>query len=678
MASLIAERYRLGDVIGTGGMSEVYAAEDTLLGREVAIKMLRKDLALDANFRARFQREAQNAGRLNHPAIVAVYDTGEIEEQGLSTPYIVMELVHGQTLRDVIRNNGPLKPEVAAQDLIPVCQALQASHDAGIIHRDIKPGNIMITNTGAVKIMDFGIARALDDATSAMTQTSAVIGTAQYLSPEQARGKQVDGRSDIYALGCVLFEALTGKPPFEGDTPFSVAYQHVQEDPAHPSAFIEGLSPTAAINIDAVVLTAMAKHPNDRYQSAAEMEEELARLARHAITHAARPYLQAAKSGAALAGAAPATDAGVEPATVTMQSLPGQGPETTEVPAVQVPEVAALNQPASDMPAAAPGELPEEASEPSKRRWWVIPLIFVVILALGGTTYAFWRSAQNAASEVQVASVTIPDLAGTRSSEAMRTLEQLGLNVLTQDEPSPDVPAGSVISTNPSAGSSVQKGSTVILSVSSGKEVTTVPDLRDLNTEDASRALAEVGLQLNTVVQEVASDTVPEGLIVSQEPGAGSQVSVGSEVTITVSTGVELQNVPEVSGLQWNQASSILTSLGFSTNVVYVDSLEDEGTVLSVSNEGSRTPVTTVLQVQVSNGQLVNMPNIVGMTIPDALTALRAAGWQGSDDQVTEAGRQRSANPIDANRIAVQTPAEGEPVRRDQTIEVILFEFGLL
>ena len=198
---MVNDRYRLGDVIGTGGMSEVYRATDSLLGRDVAIKMLRPEMARDVNFRERFRKEAQNSGRLNHPNIVAVYDTGEADEDGMAIPYIVMELVHGRTLRDLVREDGPLSPREAAQVLIPVAHALQASHDAGIIHRDVKPANIMITNTGQVKVMDFGIARALDDSTSAMTQTSAVIGTAQYLSPEQAQGKPADARSDVYALG---------------------------------------------------------------------------------------------------------------------------------------------------------------------------------------------------------------------------------------------------------------------------------------------------------------------------------------------------------------------------------------------------------------------------------------------------------------------------------------------
>lgn len=658
MPHLLADRYQLGDIIGTGGMSQVYAATDTLLGREVAVKMLREDLALDANFRARFQREAQNSGRLNHPAIVAVYDTGEVKQQGISTPYIVMELVHGRTLRDIIRNDGPLAPEVAARDLIPVCQALQASHDAGIIHRDIKPGNIMITNTGAVKIMDFGIARALNDATSAMTQTSAVIGTAQYLSPEQARGKEVDGRSDIYALGCVLFECLTGKPPFEGETPFSVAYQHVQEDPAHPSAFIEGLSPTAAVNIDAVVLTAMAKHPNDRYQSAAEMGAELERLERHAITHAARPYLRAAQAGSA--SAVRPSDAETSVVPVVTEQLPA--------PAAETPEGAAA--PGKHAVAAAP-------QRSKKRLLWVSLALIAALVAIGGGV-AYLRSAENSAAESSANLVAIPDVAGKQLNDALAALEDLDLNVITQEEPSPDIPAGEVIGTNPSAGSNVQPSSTVILQVSSGKEMTAVPDLRNLNTEDAARVLADAGLELETTVREEHSDSVAAGLIVAQEPNSGVQVAQGTRVSITVSAGAELQTVPEITGLQWDQAASILESMGFATNVTYIDSVADEGTVLEVKQQGQQIPATDTVQVVVSNGALFTMPDISGMSPDDAVAALRAAGWRGTAAQLQQSQRQRTASIIDQGKIAAQNPATGQQVRRDATVQVTVYEFSLL
>src|SRR5690242_7744455 len=268
----LSDRYELGEIIGFGGMSEVHMARDTRLHRDVAVKVLRADLARDPSFYLRFRREAQNAAALNHPAIVAVYDTGEAETAAGPLPYIVMEYVDGVTLRDIVHNDGPIPTRKAIEIIADACQALNFSHQHGIIHRDVKPANIMISRTGAVKVMDFGIARALADSHS-VTQTAAVIGTAQYLSPEQARGDSVDARSDVYSLGCVLYEIVTGAPPFTGDSPVSVAYQHVREDPRLPSS-INPLIPPA---LDAILLKAMSKNPANRYQSAAEMRNDLLR-----------------------------------------------------------------------------------------------------------------------------------------------------------------------------------------------------------------------------------------------------------------------------------------------------------------------------------------------------------------------------------------------------------------
>src|SRR5919199_3464011 len=269
---LLSDRYELGDTLGYGGMSEVHRGVDTRLGRDVAVKVLRADLARDPQFQLRFRREAQNAAALNHPAIVAVYDTGEVQSEFGPLPYIVMEYVDGQTLREIVKTSGPMSQQKVIEVMADVCNALDFSHRHQIIHRDVKPANIMINRAGAVKVMDFGIARALGEGQN-VTQTAAVIGTAQYLSPEQARGEAVDARSDVYAAGCVLYDLLVGHPPFVGDSPVSVAYQHVREDPRPPS----DSNPDVPPEVDAIVLKALAKNPLNRYQSAQEMRADALR-----------------------------------------------------------------------------------------------------------------------------------------------------------------------------------------------------------------------------------------------------------------------------------------------------------------------------------------------------------------------------------------------------------------
>ncbi|MBA3277836.1 MAG: Stk1 family PASTA domain-containing Ser/Thr kinase, partial [Geodermatophilaceae bacterium] len=270
---MLGQRYEVGEVLGRGGMAEVHRGRDIRLGREVAIKVLRSDIARDPTFQARFRREAQAAASLNHPAIVAVYDTGEDSVAAGDVPYIVMEYVEGATLRDVLKDEGVMDVQAAMTFAADICAALDFSHRNGIVHRDVKPGNVMITPGGAVKVMDFGIARAVSDSSATMTSTAAVIGTAQYLSPEQARGESVDARSDVYSAGCLLFELVTGGPPFTGDSPVAVAYQHVREDPRPPST----INPAVPPSLDAIVLKAMSKNPANRYQSAAEMRTDLLR-----------------------------------------------------------------------------------------------------------------------------------------------------------------------------------------------------------------------------------------------------------------------------------------------------------------------------------------------------------------------------------------------------------------
>ncbi|QGU06015.1 Serine/threonine-protein kinase PknB [Corynebacterium occultum] len=672
---MIGDRYELRENIGNGGMSQVYAAEDTLIGREVAVKMLRVELARDANFRERFRREAQNSGRLNHPSIVSIYDTGESEIDGIAIPYIVMERVHGRTLRDVVREDGPLSPAAAAEVLEPACAALQASHEAGIIHRDIKPANIMITNTGRVKVMDFGIARALDDNTSAMTQTSAVIGTAQYLSPEQARGKPADARSDIYALGCVLYEIITGQPPFEGETPFAVAYQHVQEEATPPSELISGLNPTESVNVDAVVLTAMAKHPADRYQDANEMGADLDLLARNAVTKAARTHLTPEAGGGAEADT-----------RVSREANP-----TAVVPADDAPTIVAgggygaagAGVAATQVPAATGGNRSLEGRRPTgqrKNRWLATVAALLTVVVLGMVAVFAWdafRPTSGPGGTQTIEMVTIPDVIDKPANEAVSVLEELGLNVDTAEEPSPDIEEGNVIRVEPVVGSQLQAGARVTLVISTGEEMTNVPDITGMTTEAAAQALAEAGLELDSTVREETDDNVPVGLVIEQTPVSGTELAKGSRVSITVSTGAEQVLVPSLTGMQWSQAESTLISLGFTPQAEYIDSQEDEDTVLNVDAQGSNLPRGSVVTVQVSNGQQILMPDITRVDRADALRALRDAGWSAPDSSLVAGDPVGTAVLIDQDLIAVSSPEEGAVITKDTQINVRYYRFDL-
>ncbi|MDC7069165.1 Stk1 family PASTA domain-containing Ser/Thr kinase [Corynebacterium pseudodiphtheriticum] len=678
----LAQRYELGEIIGSGGMSDVYAAQDTLLGRDVAVKMLRSEMARDMNFRERFRREARNSSKLNHPNIVAVYDTGEETIDGIGIPYIVMERIHGNTLRDLLRNDGPMSPQEAAEILQPVCSALQASHDAGIIHRDIKPANIMLTNTGMVKVMDFGIARALDDSTSAMTQTSAVIGTAQYLSPEQARGKNADARSDVYALGCVLYEAITGGTPFQGETPFAVAYQHVQEDVTPPSERMPeiDLAPTALLNVDAVVMTSMAKHPGDRYQSAAEMGQDLELLSRGSVTQAARAHVAPSQEQF------PTQTVGY-PETHAAQ--PQQAYPETAMAGAPGPASAAGTAAgaARALPANAPGAhtAPPTATtaKPSSHLRWLVAFIMIALLVIGaGYAWSVLNdrdSRRQSDNLAQSETVSVPNIIGLERNEAIAKLEEVGLRPEIVDAPDPEIPEHHVVRTNPSVGSQLQRNTTVTVTVSTGKEDTQVPRLVNMTPQEASAALAEVGLELEPEVDEEFSDSIEQGRITRHEPAAGANLPKGSRVRVTISRGPEIVDVrvPSLTGMKWSQARETLESLGFVPKPQFVDSLEPADRVLGVDGAGQMRPEGSDVRVEVSNGLLTTMPDITRKNRSQALNALRDAGWEANESKLLTGEPVDTAVVTDQGLIAVTSPSPGETIRKDQEINVRFYEFNL-
>lgn len=528
--SWLGGRYELLSVIGRGGMAEVWKARDHRLGRDVAVKRLRADLASDDTFQARFQREAQSAAGLNHPNIVSVYDTGEAPDPatGLSVPYIVMELVEGHTLRDVLRDDRKILPDRALEFTQGVLEALSYSHAAGIVHRDIKPANVMLTDTGMVKVMDFGIARAVSDTSATMTQTAAVIGTAQYLSPEQARGEVVDNRADIYATGCLLYELLVGRPPFLGDSPVSVAYQHVREIPAPPSSLDPEITPA----MDAVTLKALAKAPADRYQTAKQMYDDIARIRRGIAPMAP---VGVAASGDREADAATQV---ISPAAVAGTALAGT-PVSPGTPAYTGGTTA------SGMTPVPPGEDPaleHGGEEPVKKRkrWPIVLIVVLAILALGVGGYGAYHvfgAGMGTTPTPTVQLVKVPAVIGMSQQGAGSTLENANLKArVTQVRKADDSTVGDVISQNPAQGKSVPAGTTVTITVNIGPQKLTVPNGIVGMTEDAAKsALVNAGFASSNIsVRTETTSSVDEGTVTAVDPAEGDEVAKGSTVTLTV------------------------------------------------------------------------------------------------------------------------------------------------
>ncbi|MEI2810972.1 MAG: Stk1 family PASTA domain-containing Ser/Thr kinase [Nocardioides sp.] len=551
---VIGGRYELGELLGRGGMAEVRKGMDLRLGRAVAIKRLRGDLIGDATFAARFRREAQSAAALNHPAIVAVYDTGEeLSPDGRTPPqpYIVMEFVAGRTLRDVLREGRKILPERAMEISSGVLSALEYSHRAGIIHRDIKPANVMLTPSGDVKVMDFGIARAVSDVSGAMTQTAAVVGTAQYLSPEQARGETVDSRSDVYSAGCLLYELLTGRPPFVGDSPVSVAYQHVRE-PAVPPSMHDADLPA---EVDAIVMKALAKRVDERYQSAAEMRADIERYL------AGRP-INAPQVGIPVNEPMPMNsqvyETGVRASTTTTSAAPvaparrgrnGVGlwllgglivaalvatyflrPLFTEEEPkqVRVPALVGLTEGEARTAIGNAGlRVGSIEHEPDD----TVPLDEVMRQDPDRDTYVDPGTSVNLVISLGKPQVQVPMVIGMDRKEARATLEARGLKVRFEESDS-DLAAGQVLATDPAAGVSVEAGSTVVAQYSDGPE--TVPDVIGMTAKDAEEALLAAGFDPR--IFESSDTTEEKGTVFDQSPGGGEDAPGGSTVTIFVST----------------------------------------------------------------------------------------------------------------------------------------------
>ncbi len=573
---LLGGRYEVGELLGRGGMADVHLGRDARLGRTVAIKMLRSDLARDPSFQARFRREAQSAAGLNHPAVVAVYDSGEdIDPQsGVIAPYIVMEYVEGRTLRELLTEGQRLPWAEALRLTSGVLAALGYSHTAGIVHRDIKPANVMLTPSGDVKVMDFGIARALADSSATMTQTQAVIGTAQYLSPEQARGETVDARSDLYSTGCLLFELITGRPPFIADSPVAVAYQHVGETPSPPSSLV----PDVPSAVDSIVLHALVKDREERYQTAEEFRKDV----------------DSAVAGRSISSAA------------SMNSLRGSGAATVALSAIT-----GLGDPvASTSLLSLPGNVGEEEPGPRRRQerpappnhtglWIFLGVLAAAILAAGGLILSTYINGNKSADKPTV--VSVPDLSGFTIPEAKAKLAELKISLGKETRQGSDKYAkGQIVTTEPVSGTDVSEESAIDYVVSTGPNSISLPDLVGKSETEAKEALKKLGLKAGSV-ERVEDSSAQKDEVVETSPTAGTQVDLGEEITLKVASGKVI--VPNVVNLPLTDAIAQLTRLGLKVDVSKYEPAPqgiDGGVVLEQTKRGESVDQATKINLTVS------------------------------------------------------------------------------
>ncbi|MFF4539704.1 Stk1 family PASTA domain-containing Ser/Thr kinase [Streptomyces aureus] len=621
-------RYELGHVLGRGGMAEVYLAHDTRLGRTVAVKTLRADLARDPSFQARFRREAQSAASLNHPAIVAVYDTGEDYIDNTSIPYIVMEYVDGSTLRELLHSGRRLLPERSMEMTIGILQALEYSHRAGIVHRDIKPANVMLTRNGQVKVMDFGIARAMGDSGMTMTQTAAVIGTAQYLSPEQAKGEQVDARSDLYSTGCLLYELLTVRPPFVGDSPVAVAYQHVREDPQPPSVFDPEITP----EMDAIVLRALVKDPDYRYQSADEM----------------RADIEACLDGQPVAASAAMGSVGYggygdDQPTTALRSADAQA--TSMLPPMN-PDDGGYGY----------DDRPDRRRQKKNNTSTILLVVAGVLVLIGAILigkYAF--SGKDTGGEA----FDVPNFVSQTLQDAQDMADNRDLKLAPTRKPCDREPKGNICSQNPTFGSKVHKGDTINVVVSTGAPKVAVPNVTG-KTLDKATAILEGDKYKFTVKPKFEESTEPPNTVLDQNPNLGDEVEKGSTITLTVAKEKKQSTVPDVTGKSCDEAKAQMTANNLVGECVDTDTADPNqvGKVIQTTPAANtQADPNSKVQIQIGKAKQTTVPSVFGKTVAEARQILQGAGFnniqfaQGSDgsDDAKVINQDPAANsPVDS------------------------------
>jgi beta-lactam-binding protein with PASTA domain/predicted Ser/Thr protein kinase len=621
--TLFDGRYRIQRKLGAGGMADVYLAEDQELGRRVAIKILNSRHGNDDQFIERFRREAKNAAALNHPNIVSIYDRGEAED----TYYIAMEFLDGRTLKELIIGRGAAPINVAIEYARQILSALRFAHRHGIVHRDIKPHNVLVDGEGRVKVTDFGIARA---GTSQMTETGSIVGTAQYLSPEQARGGEVDPRSDLYSLGVVLYELLTGKTPFDGETPVEIAMKHLSTTPKPPSK----LRPDVPEELDMVVMRALAKSPDERYQSADEMEGDLERVARGARVSATTldTATQVLRRPAAAVAAASATAA-------TMIAPPPAS-ATGAVPPAVVTEEEEYEEGGADRPL-----------------WpWLVAVGFVIAAIIAG--FFVWQELSGSTPQVPV-----NNYVNEPAKNAEQQIKKAGLHPKVNNGPNERFKRGIVFKQDPSPGTKVDKGGKVTIWVSTGPPKVTVPAVKGEPWAKAQADLVNAGLQpVKYIVPGKTAD-----LVTATDPAAGQSVPKGSKVRVNVSSGPKTAAVPSVVGLSIQDATAKLNAAGFNPNPSFVDSTAPQGQVVSQSPApNTPEPEGTSVKLNVSNGPpQVTVPDVVGFTSQQAVSTLEAAGFQVTQQTTaTDASQQ--------NIVQQQNPAGNAQAPQGSIVTIVV------